>query len=522
MAGVAKNQYNGWKLQDDSCTDIPRIHAKNITPMDFFKKFVSARRPCIIVGFPDSDGSTQLPTHGSASHNPATQHSCRSESKRRRIASSSASDSNKDAPAKFPKEHHLTNKILNQLAGDCTVKVEVDDTERTGILIQRSQRFGKGKSVRMTFSNFLQRLEAGDESVYLSTQNLDEADGGVEKSVPLLSLPPATQIIRAGHLPLYVSLMGQLVLSSINTWMGRSARGTSSGLHHDFHDNLYVLLRGKKTFQLWSPSSALDMSTAGRISHVYENGRICYEGDDFIKADGSWNQKEPCLSDSEADEVDDSAVEGTIAPDRQAADDDDDEAFEKAAAMLLEQAHDGDADDVCDDYEDSDAASETAAPDAGTAPADATSTLPNSFSTIDLSLEESARKEKYPAFAQCGTVSCTVHSGEMLFLPCGWFHNVTSEDADEHSAATTATSAATPHDILWASASAADPGHLAVNYWYHPPDRADFQQPYSTTFWADEWRAREATDPMRGLASQWCMFRTASRRPQQACSPRRW
>ena len=28
---------------------------------------------------------------------------------------------------------------------------------------------------------------------------------------------------------------------------------SSSGLHHDFHDNLYILLRGRKRFHLWSP-----------------------------------------------------------------------------------------------------------------------------------------------------------------------------------------------------------------------------------------------------------------------------
>ena len=53
---------------------------------------------------------------------------------------------------------------------------------------------------------------------------------------------------------------------------------SSSGLHHDFHDNLYILLRGKKTFKLYSPSDALKMSTYGKIIRVHETGRINYEG----------------------------------------------------------------------------------------------------------------------------------------------------------------------------------------------------------------------------------------------------
>lgn len=50
--------------------------------------------------------------------------------------------------------------------------------------------------------------------------------------------------------PLRPRLMGGLLPQTVNLWMGYSSmKGSSSGLHHDFHDNLYVLLRGKKTFR---------------------------------------------------------------------------------------------------------------------------------------------------------------------------------------------------------------------------------------------------------------------------------
>lgn len=59
---------------------------------------------------------------------------------------------------------------------------------------------------------------------------------------------------------------------------GCCSTGASSGLHHDFHDNLYILLRGRKRFQLWSPDCALQMHTHGDISKVHPNGRIVYCG----------------------------------------------------------------------------------------------------------------------------------------------------------------------------------------------------------------------------------------------------
>jgi hypothetical protein len=54
--------------------------------------------------------------------------------------------------------------------------------------------------------------------------------------------------------------------------------GASSGLHHDFHDNLYLLLRGRKRLRLFPPSAAGRMYTRGRPRLVHPNGRIVYHG----------------------------------------------------------------------------------------------------------------------------------------------------------------------------------------------------------------------------------------------------
>ena len=64
----------------------------------------------------------------------------------------------------------------------------------------------------------------------------------------------------------------------------------------------------------------------------------------------------------------------------------------------------------------------------------------------------------------------------MLYLPCGWFHEVTSFTAADSST------------------------HLALNYWLHPPDSLQpggFAKPYSLDFWPSLWCKR--LDRMKNL-----------------------
>ena len=46
-------------------------------------------------------------------------------------------------------------------------------------------------------------------------------------------------------------------------------------------------------------------------------------------------------------------------------------------------------------------------------------------------------------------VECELEAGQMLYLPCGWFHEVRSYGSSKEG------------------------GHLALNYWFHPPDNTD-------------------------------------------------
>src|SRR5271165_4596678 len=58
-----------------------------------------------------------------------------------------------------------------------------------------------------------------------------------------------------GEFPICPSLLGNLVPYKAALCQGSShVNAVSSRLHHDFHDNLHVLIRGSKRFRLFPPS----------------------------------------------------------------------------------------------------------------------------------------------------------------------------------------------------------------------------------------------------------------------------
>ena len=84
---------------------------------------------------------------------------------------------------------------------------------------------------------------------------------------------------------------------------------------------------------------------------------------------------------------------------------------------------------------------------------------PDSFSRVNLSLDPNDTSlVPPPAIVE-------IRAGECLYLPASWFHCVESfaaSDDDDNSGGV----------------------HMAVNYWYHPPDRLDhFADPYKHDFW---------------------------------------
>jgi len=376
--------------------------------------------------------------------------------------------------------------------------------------------FGKGKEVPMKFGDFIQKVKEGDDMHYLTTQDvLSNEDGRPDLMAPFMK-----------HLkesfPLVPELTRNLVTQNINLWMGNNREGTSSGLHHDYHDNLYIVLRGTKRFRLFGPDDAEKMYTRGELVKVHPNGRINYKGEETtaygadLKADAAArastakDEAEKMLEEAEravqegrsgakeeyelAEEMMEAAMEALIdaemgdSDDEEGGDgddeeggegdedeDDDEDGLENAGAMgLFGNAGDLEDDEADDEDEEKKPSAEDEEDDAidFTKPrfVDKTVKNPDNFSLIDSNLldyEDKLRTE-YPLAVKAKAAFCEVHQGEMLYLPASWFHEVASFGSKE--------------------------GHMALNYWFHPPDALDnFDKPYSTEFWPNDFRQRLET-----------------------------
>ena len=97
-------------------------------------------------------------------------------------------------------------------------------------------RFGQGREIVAPFSRIVDMIASGDGLHYMTTQDLRrDAEGR-----SLLTAPPVSNLL--DDVPLRLPLLQKLVPVNLNLWFGG---GTGySGLHHDFHSNLYILLRG--------------------------------------------------------------------------------------------------------------------------------------------------------------------------------------------------------------------------------------------------------------------------------------
>jgi len=307
----------------------------------------------------------------------------------------------------------------------------------------------------MAFENFLEKL-AGDDKLYLTTQyeeqppqgnDLDDDDDfKKDDSDGLIRLkdfcPEPT-----GHLvndfPLSPAILGNLIPQQVNLWIGRSSDGYSSGLHHDYHDNLYVLLKGRKRFTLFAPTDAHFLYTYGQIDQVHSNGLISYKGRE-TRADGL----KQC-------DVAEWKVE-RLQEELSFLDDDNEEDRDKIKDLEKK------LDEATKQLESSFAEEEVSSDDghgpkpllkSNSSPA---APEPPSFSKIPVSaLRTGHPSDEFPAMTKARPYQCEIEAGMMLYLPASWFHEVTSfSDSTE--------------DV-----------HMAFNYWMHPPDvPSNYDRPY--------------------------------------------
>jgi hypothetical protein len=395
----------------------------------------------------------------------------------------------------------------------------------------------------MKVNEFVERLRGKDAPLlYLSTQQQKQTSNPDSDTSTLPFQVPCEQLLEAGKIDKTLTWAGNLWLESCNLWMGCGSsrkQGSSSGLHHDFHDNFYLLLQGRKQFRLYSPDTAPHMEMFGEIDQIHFNGVISYKGNE-TRADGvplemmgenhddedldeEEDEEEEELpfgkgfdyksSDDEADfdenaedDYDNIVGEGSDSSDKEQ-DDEDKEEDEKDEELPFgkgfdykssddeadfdENAEDdfdkivGEGSDSSDkeqddedkeedekdeelpfgkgfDYKSSDDEAdfdENAEDDFDKivgegSNSDEEEARPKSFSRID---PATATAEEFPAFAKCREYIVNLKAGQSLYLPAGWFHNVTSFSSEEKD----------------------DNIHMAINYWYHPPDELkNFAKPY--------------------------------------------
>ena len=484
---------------------VPKVDFAEVSadPEWFWREYVSRRKPCIIRGL------LQARHTESKGEEPGASGAGGGAGAGADAGGSAPSSPHSRRFAYTPCFHGWTNEFIRSRAGDAEVSVE----SRSGA----TDRFGKGVKETMTVSKFLDLLESGDEDHYLPAQELplDEDGGGVG-----LFAPPMDRF--ANDLPWRPHILPHLVPQQMNIWMGNAKDGSSSGLHHDYHDNLYLLLRGRKRFTLFSPADAAAMNVHGRIRVVHPNGLITYHGSPSLRADGvaddaaaeerrvlaeeQLERAKERLAKAEADatelmrvgsngsakaEYKDKlaamksrldAANAAVA----SAEEEIESALEASLTAQLEMAIGGAGDDM--DYSDADSAGgstgggfggslgagseegdESDAAGRGVASAD-----PQSFSRIEAAeLHGDGLGSKWPEAAAAHRGHADVVAGEMLYLPTGWFHEVTS------------------------FTERGGNGHLAVNYWFHPPDNmnpstAGFLTPYVDAYWHRDWHTRFA------------------------------
>ncbi|KAG9043358.1 hypothetical protein FS837_009701 [Tulasnella sp. UAMH 9824] len=399
----------------------PSIH-----PLEFFSNYVSKRKPAILRGLPNDP--------------------------------------------EFKARKWTDMAYLKERAGHVKLMVEPMD--------QKSKQFGTGvQRIPMAFGDFLTSLQNKKGPYhYLTTQYSDDDD------VPE-TFPPPTNALK-DDFPLVPTLMGNLVLQQVNLWVGKSKEGSSSGLHHDFHDNLYCLLQGRKRFVLYPPSQSRHLHPHGKIKKVHPNGLISYEHNPVrsdglnsydaakLKASALKKRLSELKSNSKSRPVDIKMAKKAYEEARKAfralqgdspgpdqADDADAilarlDALEKKGAFGEEEEWGGIGDSDAsepDDQTDEDPSSFSGVP---------TSVLHSHLNLPTTTSPPSASDPSTPSFISSLKSAgppfiVNLSAGEMLYLPASWWHEVTS------------TSQSAP-DV-----------HMAFNYWFHPPNALDtFALPY--------------------------------------------
>lgn len=220
--------------------------------------------------------------------------------------------------------------------------------------------------------------------------------------------------------------------------------GSSSGLHHDHADNLYVPIAGHKRFTLFAPCDAAKMYTVGTIRHLFASGVIDYVADRHAPL---WRQLRE---------------DGAITT-------------EVYRTLLDSDTLDPKTKKHYEDFLSADVQQQLEAGRHKQGRLD-----PPSFSTIPpcvVHLEDiknnkvkdsitACSEKKWPRFFNAHRITVDLKPGEMLYLPTGWFHEVTSYGDNDKNDKNV---------------------HVAANYWLIPPTGRDISNVYLDSYWPNDY-----------------------------------
>ncbi|KAI0697771.1 Clavaminate synthase-like protein [Cytidiella melzeri] len=437
-----------------------------VTAEDSFKTFISKRQPVVIKGLPDDES--------------------------------------------FKARSWTDLNYLAEKAGDSEVLIEPMHPE--------SHQFGTNvQRLTVSFREFLLSLQREEgPHHYLTTQYADLDSDELEQT----ALPPPADAL-AGEYPHVPRIMGNVCLQQVNLWLGRSTEGSTSGLHHDFHDNLYCLLRGRKRFVLYPPSEIKNLYPYGTLDALHENGLISY-ADAPVRSDGlpvrvalkarvkAIEQKLSFIPRGKGKGKQDTKERKALMKAH-------DEALDELAQYTLEAVDGIDVEDEIDDFdalmadmggEDSDGLDDEVE---NTSKINAESEdeeendededeetgeggiqndeaaeggEPSSFSRVPTAFVHhhldlpttaiappSASMHDFPLLQKTPPPFVVdLNAGEMLYLPASWWHEVTSSSGTNDDEAI----------------------HMAFNYWFYPPDNLDsYEEPYKDTLVWEYFRSKQ-------------------------------
>lgn len=307
--------------------------------------------------------------------------------------------------------------------------------------------------------------------------------------------PPLSKLVNdATTLPLNPSFIPKLIPQQINLWMGKTKplhkfhidksskplthmdrlipKGSSSGLHHDHADNLYILVQGRKRFTIYSPADALKLYTCGKIYKIFHNGMIDYE-----QGENGW------MSIRDDGAIIEDVLRWKAEHQEEAEEEEEEEKREKELEKILAKSLEKESGKV---HKSNGGEEQFGADSAKKEDPPSFSKVPPALLHLDeMDLETRIRVEQFaetyfPGVLELNKMEVWLDPGEMLYLPAGWFHEVSSFGSGSGSGSGNGSDekSQTPGDDV----------HIALNYWFIPPNGDSFEKSYKDGYWSDDWK----------------------------------